>query len=104
MTISDLADLLDQFANERDWRQYHTPKNLAMALAAEAGELLHLFEWVTPEESENPQEKLLCDASLEMADVLIYLVRLADIMGVDLLEAARRKIDMNANKYPAGVE
>ena len=96
--LRDLAQALDDFANERDWRQFHTPKNLAMALAAEAGELLHIFEWMTAEDSWEGERH---DAAREeMADVLIYLVRMADIMGVDLLEAARLKMKKNARKYP----
>src|SRR5204862_5000303 len=86
---------------ERDWDQFHSPKNLASALAVEAAELLEHFQWLTEAESKGlPQAKLIAVRD-EMADVLIYLVRLADKLEVDLLAAAAAKIDKNAAKYPA---
>lgn len=99
----DLRDKLRQFAAERDWDQFHSPKNLAVALSVEASELLEHFQWLTDEQSTRmPPEKrdLVRD---EMADVLLYLIRLADKLGVDLLDAAAQKIDKNAIKYPAGL-
>jgi dCTP diphosphatase len=100
--FEDLKQRLGEFAAERDWDQFHSPKNLAMALAAEAGELLEHFQWLSDQQSATlpPQER---DAvALELADIQLYLVRLADKLGVDLIAVAHRKIDLNAEKYPAG--
>lgn len=96
-----LRDALRAFAAERDWEQFHTPKNLAMALTGEVGELVEHFQWLTPEQSAalTPQQRE--EVALEMADVLLYLVRLADVSGVDLADAAERKIALNAQRYPA---
>jgi dCTP diphosphatase len=100
-TLSDLSEELRRFAAERDWEQFHTPKNLAMALNVEAGELLEHFQWLTPEESTTlPQEKLEA-VQEEIGDVLIYLARLADLLSVDLVEAAMAKHEKNRAKYPA---
>lgn len=96
-----LRDALRAFAAKRAWEPFHTPKNLAMALTGEVGELVEHFQWLTPEESAalGPEQR---DAvALEMADVLLYLIRLADVSGVDLAEAAERKIAINARRYPA---
>ena len=99
----DLRDKLRQFAAERDWDQFHTPKNLATALSVEAAELLEHFQWLTAEQSTRlppDQKEKVRD---EMADVLLYLIRLADKLEVDLIDAAAKKIDKNAIKYPAGL-
>lgn len=99
--FEDLRPRLAEFAAERDWEQFHSPKNIAMALAAEAGELLEHFQWLTERQSaELPAAKLEAVA-LELADIQLYLVRLADRLGVDLVAAAHRKIDLNAARYPA---
>ena len=98
--LEALRDQVRVFARERDWDQFHSPKNLAMALAAEAGELLEIFQWLTEEQSRALDAKSRAAADEEIADVLIYLVRLADRLGVDPLEAARRKLAENARKYP----
>lgn len=102
LDVAALQAAVARFASERDWERFHSPKNLAMALAAEVGELLELFQWRT--------EAASCDVARdpataravrdELADVLIYLVRLADRLGVDLDEACRAKIAANAKKYP----
>jgi len=97
----ELRDRLRSFAAERDWDQFHSPKNLASALSVEAAELLEHFQWLTEEESANLPPARHAEVRDELADVLIYLVRLADKLGVDLLEAAAGKIDKNAVKYPA---
>ena len=99
-SLRDLARQLDQFASEREWQQFHSPKNLASALAVEAGELLEHFQWLTEAQSRALAPAQRDQAALEMADVLLYLVRLADQLGVDLTAAAHRKIDLNAEKYP----
>jgi NTP pyrophosphatase (non-canonical NTP hydrolase) len=98
--LTQLRDALREFAAERDWDKFHSPKNLAMALSVEAAELLERFQWVTEDESRNLPPAELEHVRQEMADVLNYLVRLADKLDVNLLEAARDKIKLNAQKYP----
>lgn len=98
--LTQLRDSLRQFAAERDWDQFHSPKNLAMALAVEAAELLERFQWMTEEDSKCLSPAELARVREEMADVLNYLVRLADKLDVNLLEAAREKVALNAQKYP----
>ena len=100
-SIEALQALLRGFAAERDWDQFHTPKNLAMALGAEAGELLEVFQWLPESEAEKPSPDVKKAAEREMADVFIYLARLADRLEVDLLEAAEAKMEENARRYPA---
>ena len=99
--LETLRASIRAFAAERDWDRFHSPKNLSMALAAEAGELLELFQWLTEEESKTLDPAKLVQVRHELADVFIYLVRLADRVGVDLLDAAAEKIAINAEKYPA---
>jgi NTP pyrophosphatase (non-canonical NTP hydrolase) len=100
MNLTQLRDALRKFADERDWDQYHSPKNLASALAVEAAELLERFQWLTEDQSRKLPPEELQKVREEMADVLNYLVRLADKLDVNLLEAARDKIEINAKKYP----
>ncbi|MGD9388176.1 MAG: nucleotide pyrophosphohydrolase [Gammaproteobacteria bacterium] len=100
-SFEDLSRRLADFAAERDWDQFHSPKNLAMALAAETGELLEHFQWLTEARSAELEAAELEAVALELADVQLYLVRLADQLGVDLVAAAHRKIELNAHKYPA---
>jgi len=95
-----LRDALRAFAAERDWDQFHSPRNLAAALAVEAAELLEPFQWLTDEQSRELSPESRAAVEQEMADVLLYLVRLADKLGVDLERAARAKIALNAQKYP----
>lgn len=93
---------LRSFAAERDWEQFHTPKNLAMALSVEAAELLELFQWLTPDQSRQLGDALPHEAVAdELADVLIYLVLLADVLDIDLDAALETKLAKNAAKYPA---
>jgi dCTP diphosphatase len=99
--LADLSLRLRQFAAERDWEQFHTPKNLATALVAEAGELAAEFQWLTAAQSSAPTAEQLERIRAESADVLIYLVRLADKLGFDLLAAATAKIAANERRYPA---
>ncbi len=91
---------LDAFAIERDWDQFHNPKNLAMALAGEAGELLEHFQWLTPLEAANLPPATRDAVALECADVLLFLLRLADKLDIDLAAAAHKKLALNAQKYP----
>jgi dCTP diphosphatase len=95
-----LARRLREFAVERDWEQFHSPKNLAMALVGEAGELAAEFQWMTEEQSKTPDAAQLARIRAEAADVLNYLVRLSDKLGIDLIAAAHEKIDVNASRYP----
>jgi NTP pyrophosphatase (non-canonical NTP hydrolase) len=99
--LEGLREQLREFSAERDWEQFHSPKNLAMALAAEAGELLEVFQWLTEAQSRALEPGARAAASEEIADVLLYLVRLGDQLGVDPVAAAQRKLAENARKYPA---
>jgi NTP pyrophosphatase (non-canonical NTP hydrolase) len=101
--LDELAEKLRTFAAERDWEPYHTPKNLAAALIVEAAELLEHFQWLGSEESARLAPEQREQVALEMADVLLYLVRMADRLGVDLLGAATRKLAINAQKYPVAL-
>jgi dCTP diphosphatase len=99
-SLADLTAQVRAFADARDWQQFHSPKNLAAAMTVEAGEVLEHFQWLTEAESETLSAQKRSEVELELADVLIYLVRLADRLGVDLIAAAARKIAINAQKYP----
>ena len=99
-TLRELRDVLRAFAAERDWDQFHSPRNLAAALSVEAAELLEPFQWLTDEQSRNLPPETRVAVEQELADVLLYLVRLADKLDVDLPTAARAKIARNALKYP----
>ncbi|SDJ56776.1 nucleotide pyrophosphohydrolase [Nonomuraea jiangxiensis] len=99
--LEHLAARLREFARAREWERFHTPKNLAMALAGEVGELVAEFQWLTAEESGNPDPDTLARMRTELGDVTLYLVRLADVLGVDLMAAAHAKIDDNERRYDA---
>jgi NTP pyrophosphatase (non-canonical NTP hydrolase) len=99
--LAELKERLRVFVAERDWGQFHSPKNLAMALSVEASELVELFQWLTEAQSAAADEKLLLRAAEELADVLWFLVRIADVLDIDLLQAAESKLARNAEKYPA---
>ena len=99
-TLTSLRDALRRFAAARDWEQFHTPKNLAMALSVEAAELLEHFQWLTPAQSARLDARRKRAVADEIADVLLYLTRLADVLDIDPIKAARRKIGVNARKYP----
>ena len=106
MSIHDIDSLdslrrhIRDFAQARAWERFHTPKNLVMALSVEAAELLEPFQWLTAEQSLQLSEKQQEAVRQEIADVLIYLTRLADVLGIDLLDAAADKLAINARKYP----
>jgi NTP pyrophosphatase (non-canonical NTP hydrolase) len=97
-----LRDKLCAFAEARDWDQFHSPKNLSMALMVEVAELMEHFQWLTEAQSFDLAAENKNAVSEELADILLYLVRLSDKLGVDLLEAALHKLEKNAVKYPAG--
>ena len=100
-SLEELKQRLRQFARERDWEQFHSPKNISMALIVEAAELVEHFQWLTQEQSKKLPPDAFRQVEQEMADVFLYLVRMADLLGIDLIDAADRKIAVNAKKYPA---
>ena len=99
--IADLAAALRVFAAERDWDPFHSPRNLAAAMSVEASEVLEHFQWLTDEQSSSLSAEKTEEVALELADVFLYLVRLSDRLGVDLLRSAERKMAVNAKNYPA---
>src|SRR3974390_1667674 len=99
-SIANLRNALRHFAAAREWQQFHTPKNLAIALAVEAAELLEHFQWLTPDQSARLDARRRRAVADEIADVLLYLIRLADQLAIDPLAAARRKARKNARRYP----
>lgn len=102
-TIADLKELVEKFVDQRDWHQFHAPKNLAMSLAIEAAELMEHFQWISTEESrrlaDNPAR--LVEIGEELADVLCYALAMANELGLDLATTIRGKMAKNAEKYPA---
>ena len=100
--LESLRKALAEFAQARNWDQYHSPKNLVMALSVEVAELLEHFQWLGEEEARHLDAETLAKVADEIADVQIYLVRIADKLEIDILEAAEKKLVKNAEKYPAG--
>ncbi len=99
-SLHSLREQLGKFAAARDWDQFHNPKNLAMALAGEAGEVLEHFQWLTFDQAANLPRATRAEVALECADVLLFLLRLCDKLDIDLAAAARKKLALNAKKYP----
>lgn len=99
--FESIARKLRRFAEERDWDQFHSPKNLTMALNVEAGELLEHFQWLTQEQSQNLPPDKQSKVAEEIADIQVYLIRIADKLGIDILESVHAKIKQNEEKYPA---
>jgi NTP pyrophosphatase (non-canonical NTP hydrolase) len=100
-SLQHLAEHLRRFAAERDWEQFHSPKNLAMALSVEVAEIVEHFQWLSEAQSRELEPAKRAEVEQELADALIYLVRLADQLQIDLFEAAERKLALNEAKYPA---
>ena len=102
VTLEDFQQRLRAFADERDWHQFHNPKNLAMALTGEVGELVELFQWLTPEQSGQIMNDSVASERVrhELADVLAYLLRLVDVLDIDILAALDAKMSLNETKYP----
>lgn len=100
MDITKIQNQLSVFASERDWEQFHNPKNLAMALSVEASELVEIFQWLTPEESKLPDKQQIYAIKNEVADIAMYLIRFCGVLDIDLEEAIKRKIIQNEDKYP----
>ena len=103
MNISEIQDKLEIFASERDWGQFHTPKNLSMALSVEASELVEIFQWLKPEESNSPNQKQSQEINSEVADIAMYLLRFCSVLGIDIEEAIEKKLEKNALKYPVNL-
>ena len=101
--LDELIRKIRNFVEERDWDQFHSPKNLAMALAVEASELVEIFQWMTEEESQQLDPKRKKYAEEEIADVMTYLIRISDRLDIDLLAAVERKLAINQKKYPANL-
>ena len=99
--MEDLRSAISAFIQERDWEQFHSPKNLAMALSVEVAEVVEHFQWLTEEDSKNLPPEKLAEVREEIGDVMIYLTELADKLGIDPLEAAKAKMMINGQKYPA---
>ena len=100
-SLDELNARLVRFAQERDWEQFHSPKNLCMALAGEVGELMEHFQWLSEDASRDLSPEKREEVALEVADCLIYLIRLAERLGIDPIAAAHRKIAINEERYPA---
>ena len=98
--MQELIKKLRKFAKERDWEQFHSPKNLVMALSVEVAEIMEHFQWLTEKQSRNLDQKTLDTVKQEIGDIQIYLARLADQLGIDPLLAAKEKLQKNAEKYP----
>lgn len=99
-SLEELASRVETFVEERDWAQFHSPKNLSMALAGEVGELIEHFQWLTQEQSRELSGEAYESVRQEIADVQIYLLLLARKLNIDLVQAASDKLEMNARKYP----
>ena len=100
-SLEQIKTRLREFADECDWDQFHSPKNLSMALIVEAAELVEHFQWLTEEQSQTLSPEKLTEVEQEIADIQIYLIRLADKLGVDMEKAVNAKIKLNEKKYPA---
>lgn len=102
-TLADVRELVRQFVDERQWRQFHTPKNLSMSLAIEAAELMEHFQWLTPDESEGVANDPAARGAVgeELADVLCYALALANVLSLDVASILRDKMEKNRRKYPA---
>ncbi|MEO5357430.1 MAG: nucleotide pyrophosphohydrolase [Nitrospirae bacterium YQR-1] len=101
--LEKLRESLREFARERDWEKFHSPKNLAMALSVEAAEIAEIFQWLTEDESRRLSETKLSALQQEIADVFIYLINLSDKFSIDILKAAEDKLQHNRTKYPAHI-
>ena len=99
-SLHDLRKRINAFVTARDWAQFHTPKNLAMAMIVEAAELVEQFQWDTPQESLNLTPEKHEAVAHELADTFVYLLRLAEMLEIDLIDATNKKIDLNVLKYP----
>ena len=99
-TLQELKDRMARFVDERDWQQFHTPKNLSMSIAIEAAELMEHFQWLTVEQSKSLDGEALSEIGEELADIVIYSLSLANYLGLDLSQTVLAKMDKNVRKYP----
>lgn len=99
-SVDGLRARVNEFVEARDWAQFHSPKNLAMAMIVEAGEVVEHFQWMTEQESQHLDAEAKEQVGQELSDTFVYLLRIAEVCGIDLIEAANKKIDLNAKKYP----
>jgi dCTP diphosphatase len=99
-SLAELKQKLQDFVDERDWAQFHSPKNLAMAMIVEAAELVEHFQWDTEPESHVLTAEKRAQVGHELADTFVYLLRISQVLGIDLIQAANDKIELNAKKYP----
>ena len=100
-SLTNLISRINHFVDERDWSQFHSPKNLAMAMIVEAAEVVEHFQWMTEKETLELDPEIKEKVGHELADTFVYLLRLAEVCGIDLIEATQSKIDLNEKKYPA---
>ena len=100
MSLKKIQERIRDFASERNWEQFHNPKNLAMAIGSETGELLEIFQWMTEDASKSPDDKTLDLIKEELSDIMIYCLRACDILKIDPIDSMNNKIDNNAAKYP----
>lgn len=100
-TVAALRKMVLDFVAERDWQQFHSPKNLSMAMAIEAGELMEHFQWITGEQSRSPDAQKMVDIGEELADVLCYAMAIANELNIDIASTMKRKMELNREKYPA---
>jgi dCTP diphosphatase len=101
--MNDLRNAIEAFLEERDWEQFQSPKNLAMAMSVEVAEIVEHFQWLTEEQSRNLPPEKLAEVREEVGDVMIYLTELAEKLGIDPVEAAKAKLEINSKKYPASL-
>jgi dCTP diphosphatase len=99
-SLDQLRQRINAFVDERDWSQFHSPKNLAMAMIVEAGELVEHFQWMTEQDSRNLDVEIKEQVGQELSDTFVYLLRIAEVCDIDLIAATNKKIDLNAKKYP----
>ncbi len=99
-SLEQLKARVNSFVEERDWAQFHSPKNLAMAMIVEAGEVVEHFQWMTEEQSRHLDDATKLQVGHELADTFVYLLRIAEVCGIDLIAATNSKIDLNGQKYP----
>ena len=101
MNLAELSIKVRQFADERDWRKFHNPKNLVMAMSVEMADLVEHYQWLTPEQAAHLDVDEQAPIAQEMADVMLYMLRLSDELGIDMEEAILHKMQLNAEKYPS---
>ena len=103
MNISEIQNQLKKFSIERDWEQFHTPKNLSMALSVETSELVEIFQWLNLKESNSPNQRQIEEINIEVADIAMYLLRFCSVLGIDLEKAIESKLERNEEKYPVNL-